>query len=413
VKRHFLALALALALAPLTPRAAAENWPAWRGPRGDGTSLETSAPTRWSATQNIVWKTAVPGVGHSSPIVWGDRIFTATALPEKQERSLLCLDRRSGQLLWRQTVLTAPLETKSGDNSFASCTPATDGVRVYVAFLEVNQIAVAAFDLNGKPLWFVRPGEFQNDHGFASSPILYEDMVLLSAQGKQGNFLVALSRTDGHTVWKKALDHPSNSFGQPLARLLAGRPQIVLYGDKTVSSFDPKSGDRLWFVESPSTDFVLTPVFSEQAGLLLASSSWPRMELQAIKPDGQGDVTSTKIVWKSVPGTPYVPSPIAVDRFFLTVSESGNEIYCFEAATGRVLWHQPFGHSHASPVSANGLVYFLNDKGVAHVVKAAEKYERVASNDLGEKCYASPAFSGGQIFLRTAANLYCIGTTGK
>jgi outer membrane protein assembly factor BamB len=146
---------------------------------------------------------------------------------------------------------------------------------------------------------------------------------------------------------------------------------------------------------------------------LLSSSSWPSKELQAIKPDGQGDVTKTKIVWKSVPGSPYVPSPIAVDRFFMTVSESGNEIYCFEAATGRVLWHQPFGHTHASPVSANGLIYFLNDKGLAHVVKAAEKYELVASNDLGEKCYASPAFSGGQIFLRTAANLYCISTSGK
>lgn len=413
VKRCLLVVASALALASSIPRAAAENWPAWRGPRGDGTSLETNAPTQWSATQNIVWKTAVPGIGHSSPVVWNDRIFTVSAFAERQERALLCFDRRSGQLLWRQTVLTAPLESKSDDNTFASCTPATDGERVYVAFLDARQIAVAALDFNGKPLWLVRPGEFQNDHGFASSPVLYDDMVLLSAQGKQGNFLVALSRVDGHTLWKKALDHPSNSFGQPLARLLAGRPQIILCGDKTVSSFDPKSGERLWFVESPSTDFVLTPVFSEQAGLLLASSSWPGKELQAIKPDGQGDVTKTKIVWKSIAGAPYVPSPIAIDRYFLTVSDSGNEIYCFEAATGRVLWHQPFGHTVASPVSVAGLVHFLNDKGLTHVIKPGEKYELVASNNLGEKCYASPAISGGQIFLRTAATLYCIGAPAK
>ena len=406
-------LAVSFFLAGLTPRVTAENWPAWRGPRGDGTSLETSAPTEWSATRNIAWKTAVPGAGHSSPVVWEDRIFTATAVPEKKERVLLCFDRRNGQILWQQTVLTADLENKSGENSFASCTPATDGERVYVAFLDVKQVVVAAFDFSGKQLWLVRPGEFQNDHGFSSSPILYQDKVILGAQGKQGNFLVALSRVDGHTLWKNALDNPSNSFGQPLARLLAGRPQIILYGDKAVTSFNPQDGARLWFVDSPFTDFVITPVFSEQAGLLLSTSSWPKKELQAIKPDGQGDVTLTNIVWRSVPGAPYVPSPIAVDRFFLTVGEAGNEIYCFEAATGQIPWHEPFGHCHASPVSVGGLVYFLNDKGVTRVIKPGDKYELVASNDLGERCFASPAVSRGQIFLRGATNLYCIGPAEK
>ena len=413
MKQSCLFLAASLFLTGLTPRVTAENWPAWRGPRGDGTSLETGAPTEWSATRNVVWKAVIPGAGHSSPVVWGDRIFTATATPENKERALLCLDRRSGQILWRKAVLTADLENKSGENSFASCTPATDGERVYVAFLDGKQVVVAAVDFSGKPLWLVRPGEFQNDHGFSSSPVLYEDKVIFSAQGKQGNFLVALSRVDGHTLWKNALDNPSNSFGQPLARLLAGRPQIILCGDKAVTSFNPQDGARLWFVESPYTDFVITPVFSEQAGLLLTTSSWPKKELQAIKPDGQGDVTQTKIVWRSVPGAPYVPSPIAVDRFFLTVAEAGNEIHCFEAATGQVLWHEPFGHTHASPVSAGGLVYFLNDKGVTHVIKPGDKYELVASNELGEKCYASPALSRGQIFLRGFTNLYCIGRAEK
>ena len=412
--RHpFVLLALSLLLAGLTPGARAENWPAWRGPRGDGTSLETSVPTDWSATRNVAWKTVVPGLGYSSPIVWEDRVFTATAIPEKKERALLCFDRRTGQLLWHQTVLTADLESKSPENSFASCTPATDGERVYVAFLDGKQVVVAAFDFSGKRLWQVRPGEFQNDHGFASSPVLYEDKVILSAQGKQGNFLVALSRADGHTLWKNLLDNPSNSFGQPLARVLAGRPQIILCGDKAVTSFRPQDGSRLWFVASPSTDFVITPVFSEQSGLLLSTSSWPKKELQAIKPDGEGDVAESRIVWRSAPGAPYVPSPIAVDRYFLTVGEAGNEIHCFEAATGRVLWHEPLGHSHASPVAAGGRVYFLNDKGTTKVVKAAAQYQLVASNDLGEKCYASPALSHGQIFLRGVTNLYCIGPADR
>jgi outer membrane protein assembly factor BamB len=413
MKHPSLILAASLLLAGLAPSVTAENWPAWRGPRGDGTSLETSVPTEWSATRNIAWKTVVPGAGHSSPIVWDDRVFTATAMPEKKERALLCFDRRTGQILWRTTVLTADLESKNGENSFASCTPATDGERVYVAFLDIKQVVVAAFDFSGKQLWLVRPGEFQNDHGFSSSPVLYQDKVILSAQGKQGNFLVALSCADGHTLWKHALDNPSNSFGQPLARLLAGRPQIILCGDKAVTSFSPQDGARLWFVESPSTDSVITPVLSEQTGLLLSASSWPKKELQAIKPDGQGDVTKTRIVWRSVPGAPYVPSPIAVDRFFLTVGEAGNEIYCFDATTGQILWHERVGHSHASPVSAAGMVYFLNDKGVTQVIKAGDKYELVASNDLGEKCFASPAFSRGQIFLRGATNLYCVGRAEK
>jgi len=413
MKRYGLLLAISLLSPASTSPVAAENWPAWRGPHGDGTCIETQAPTEWSATQNVVWKTAVPGLGHSSPIVWGDRVFTATAFPEREERALVCFDRGTGKLLWSRTVLNAPLEHKNGENSFASCTPATDGERVYVAFLEVKQIAMAAFDFNGKPLWLVRPGEFQNDHGFSSSPVLYDDKVILSAQGKQGNFLVALSRVDGHTVWKNALENPSNSFGQPLVRSLAGRPQLVLCGDKAVTSFDPRSGDRLWFAENASTDFVITPVYNEQAGLLLSSSSWPKKELQAIKPDGSGNVTETKIVWKSMAGAPYVPSPIAVGRFFLTVVDGGNEIHCIEAATGQSLWREPLGHTHASPVTVGGLVYFLNDAGVTHVIKPGEKFERIAANDLGEKCFASPAVSGGQIFVRGATNLYCIGAAGR
>jgi outer membrane protein assembly factor BamB len=396
------------------PRTTAENWPAWRGPRGDGSSLEANAPTQWSPTRNITWKTTVPGVGHSSPIVWGDQIFTATALPEKAERVLLCFDRRTGQIRWQQTVLTAPLEAKSGENSYASGTPATDGERVYVAFQDGQQVAIAAVDFNGKPLWLVHPGAFQNDHGFSSSPVLYEDKVILSAQGKQGNFLVALRRADGQTLWKSALDNPSNSFGQPFARRLAGRPQVILCGDKAVTSFDPQSGARLWFVENTSTDSVITPVFSEQTGLLLTSSSWPKRELQAIKPEGQGNVTgSDQIAWKSAPGAPYVPSPIAVGRFFLTVAESGNEIFCLAAATGQVLWHEPVGHAHASPVLVGGLVYFLTDKGTTQVIRPGAHYDLVAANELGEKCFASPAISGGQLFLRGATNLFCIGAEAR
>jgi outer membrane protein assembly factor BamB len=400
---------LSIALLASTHQALAEDWPGWRGPRGDGSSLESSVPTRWSATENIVWKTAIPGLGHSSAIVWGDSVFTTTALPEQADRLLLCFDRKTGKVLWQRTVLTAPLEPKQAENSYASGTPATDGKNVYVAFLDVKEVAVAAYDFAGKQIWLVRPGSLQIDHGFSSSPIVYRDKVLLSVQGKQGNFLVALSQTDGHTIWKTALDNPSNSYGQPLLRTMAGRPQLVLCGDKAVTSFDPESGSRIWYTVCNSSDSVITPVFNEKAGLLLTATSWPTKELEAIKPDGQGNVTKANVAWRNQPGAPYVPSPIAAGDYFFSIADLRSEIYCFNAATGKVLWREPFGHTHASPVLAGGLVYLLNDDGVMNVVRPGDKYELVARNELGEKCYASPAISGGQIFLRSFQSLFCIG----
>jgi outer membrane protein assembly factor BamB len=184
---------------------------------------------------------------------------------------------------------------------------------------------------------------------------------------------------------------------------------MIVPGNKAVTSLDPKDGHTLWFSDGPSEDCVITPVYNERAGLVLSCSSWPKRVLQAIKPDGNGNVTETNIVWSSTDGAPYVPSPISVGDWFYTSGFATKEVHCFEAATGKILWHEKMGLHHASPVSANGLVYFLNDDGVMHVVKAGPTFELVARNELGEKTYASPAISGGQIFLRSFKNLYCIG----
>ena len=165
----------------------------------------------------------------------------------------------------------------------------------------------------------------------------------------------------------------------------------------------------LWTADGPSKEFIATPVFNEKAGLVLCASSWPARILVAIKPDGEGDVTKQKVVWQTKEGAPYVPSPIAVGDYFLT-SSAKKELSCYEAASGNILWKQEnVGLHHASPVAANGLVYFLNDDGVMNVVKAGPKFELVAKNELGEETYASPAISRGQIFLRSFSNLYCIG----
>jgi outer membrane protein assembly factor BamB len=200
----------------------AENWPGWRGPRGDGSSVEQGIPTRWNGEtgENIVWKTAVPGVGHASPIVWEDRIFTVSCLLESRERILLCFDRRTGGQLWQQTVLTSPLETKHHLNSHASGTPATDGRWVYVTFLEVQgdtiearnvsqprpvtagRMVVAAYDFEGNQQWLVRPGEFVSVHGYCSCPVLFEDLVIVNGDHDGDSYLVALDKTTGQTVWK-------------------------------------------------------------------------------------------------------------------------------------------------------------------------------------------------------------------
>lgn len=400
-------MAVGLVLAGSQP-AQAENWPAWRGPRGDGTSLEKNPPTRWSATESIVWKTPIPGLGHSSPIVWGDRIFLTTALTDSQERMLLCLDRKAGKALWQQTVLRAPLEAKNNENSYASSTPATDGQRVYVTFLQEKDVVVAAYDFAGKQVWLTKPGTFYSQWGFSHTPALFEDKVIVVCDSKGENFIVALNRVDGKVAWKTPRENPSQSYSAPLIREMAGRAQMIVSGNKAVTSYDPRTGKRLWVVDMASSDSVVTPVYNERTGLVLSSSSWPDKILVAIKPDGEGNVTQTKVAWSTKTGAPYVPSPLSVDHLFFTVANN-NEAHCFDAATGNVLWHEPMGRHHASPVLADGLVYFLNDDGVAHVVKAAGKFELVARNEIGEKTYASLVFSDGQMFLRSFKHLYCIG----
>ena len=386
----------------------AEDWPCWRGPRLDGTSLETNVPVYWNATSNIAWKTELPGAGHASPIIYGDRVFTVSALADTQERLLLCLDRKTGELLWKQKVLSAPFEQKHELNSFASSTPATDGERIYVSFLDRDHMFVAAYDFQGKELWNNRPGPFSSMHGFCSSPLIYRDKVILNGDHDGDSYLVALSRTDGRMIWKTARENHTRSYCAPLIREMAGRQQMVLSGDKCVASYDPEEGERRWVIDGPTEQFVASPVYSEKTGLVYITGGFPAHHILAIRPNGTGNVTGTHIVWRTTKGAAYVPSPIIAGDYFLVVSDSG-VAYCFEAANGNVAWTERLGVEHASLVSAEGRVYFLNDRGVMNVVKPGPQFVRLAENDLGESFFASPAISRGQIFLRGEKHLFCIG----
>ena len=386
----------------------AENWPCWRGPRLDGSSLETHLPVHWDAGSNLAWSVTLPGTGHASPIVWEDKVFTVTALPDSGERMLLCLDARTGQTAWQTKVLSAPLEHKHSLNSYASSTPATDGALVFVAFLDGDQMFAAAYDLRGQRRWAVHPGPFASRHGFCSSPVIYQDEVILNGDHDGESYLVALSRGDGHIVWKTPREHHTRSYCAPLIGDFAGRAQMVLSGDKCVASYDPATGKQLWVIDGPTEQFVASPVYSKYCGLVFITGGFPDHHTLAIRPDGSGNVTETHIAWRTTQGAAYVPSPIIAGKYFLVTSDSG-VAHCFEAATGHLVWKERLGEQHASLVYADGLVYFLNDKGMMNVIRPGPQFERVAQNDMGEKCFASPAVSGGRIFIRSEARLFCIG----
>lgn len=391
----------------------AENWPGWRGPRGDGTSQEERVPSTWSASrqENIAWKVPIPGTGHASPIVWEDKVFVVTCLDEKSaegnhDRVLLCLGAGDGKTLWRQTVISAPLEGKHGLNSFASSTPATDGKLVYVTFLDRDDMVVSAYDFDGRQVWTVRPGEFHSKHGYCSCPVIFEDLVIVNGDHDGDSYIVALNRESGQTVWKTARANKTRSYVTPIIREIDGRTQMILSGDKSVASYDPHSGKLHWYMDGPTEQFVASLVFN--GDLLFLTAGYPEHHMLAIKPDGSGNVTKTHIAWRTQEGASYVPSPVAVGDYFLVVSDGGIGS-CFAAKTGKRLWKERLGpHFSASLVTANGLVYFTADNGVTKVVRPGPEYDEVQENDIGENVFASPAISGGALYLRTERGLVCV-----
>ena len=391
-----------------------ENWPCWRGPRGDGSSREANVPRTWDGPkgEQIAWKVELPGKGHASPIVWGDRIYLVTAVEDRRERILLALDRTDGRTLWRQVVLETPLEPKHSLNSYASSTPATDGQLVYVSFLDRGEMFVAAYDFTGRRRWAVRPGPFASKHGYCSSPLLYKDLVIVNGDHDGDAYLAALDRHTGRTVWKTPRENQTRSYSVPIIRRIDGRMQMMLSGNKCVASYDPDSGSRQWILDGPTEQFVASPVYNGE--LLFITAGFPEFHILAIRPDGHGNVTKTHVAWRTDKGCAYVPSPILSDdgRFFLLVSDKGIAS-CFEARTGKRHWMQRIGtHYSASAVSAGGLVYFLSDDGITTVIRPGTGLEVVARNPLGENCYASPAISGGRIYFRSDKKLFAVGRCG-
>ena len=385
----------------------AQDWPGWRGPKGDGQSAETGFPTRWSPTEGVKWKVPIPGKGHSSPVVVGDRVFLTTCDEDTGERKLLCLSTSDGKTLWEKTLFTAPLERKHGLNSFASSTPVTDGRRIWVAFLEAPKFQVYCLDLDGKPVWTASPGTFASVHGFCSSPVLWKDTVIFNGDQDDVAYIVALEKETGKERWRADRPNKTRSYVPPVIFEAAGRPQLVLSGSKCVASYDPDSGKQIWILDGPTEQFVASLVYTE--GIFFVTGGFPKHFLIGIKPDGQGNITKTHELWRDTKGVSYVPSPIAWGPHFYVVSDGG-QASCLDAKTGKRLWMEKLGGHHSgSPVAAGGLLYFIDDKGATYVIKAGGTFELVAKNEIGEECYSSPALAKRQIYIRGAKHLFRIG----
>lgn len=421
-----LLLLILISLLPFSA-ALAENWPCWRGPRGDGTSVETDVPTVWDGKtgENIVWKSKLRGTGHASPVIWNDRIFLSGCDEATGERILTCLDQTNGEMLWQKIVAKSKLETKHQLNSYASGTPATDGKTVYVSFLTVDgheipapnvgsernvtpgQILVAAFDFYGNELWHVTIGDFISAHGFCSSPVIFENLLIVNGDHDGDSYVVALDRSNGKTVWKTPREHKIRSYCTPIIRDIAGRTQMVMSGSKQVVSLDPRTGQEVWKIEGPTEQFVSSMV-SDETGFYL-TAGYPTHHVMAINPNGSGDVTTSHVRWQSDEAKCYVPSPVLTGPYLFVADDRGT-VNCFETATGKRLWQDRLGkHYSASLLTANGLVYFTADDGITSVVRPSDKLDVVAKNELGEYTWSSPAIANGILYIRGEHHLFAIG----
>jgi outer membrane protein assembly factor BamB len=405
----FIAIATAAALINSTDLHA-ENWPQFRGPRGDGTSAESNPPTEWSATNNITWKTALPGEGHSSPIVWDNSIFLTSAL-ENGDRLLLKLNRSTGKLESQTVVTQSQRESMHRENSSASSTCATDGSTVITSFQVGDKVDIRAYDFSGKQLWASQPLQFSGEHGYSYSPIFYKDLVILDCRQEGDAATIAFDKISGAIRWKTEPKRQRISHIVPLL-INDGRDQLIVSGSDETASYDPATGKQLWWCQGPSD--VSVAGMSYGSDLLFVTSGYPNRSRMAIRTDGSGDVTESKVAWKMSRQATYVPSPVYHSGHFYSILDEGMML-CFDAQTGEPKWSERLGGRYrASLLLADGLIYATNDKGTTTIFRASpEGLQQVARNELNEFCYATHALSNGQLFIRTDKHLYCIGEPQK
>jgi outer membrane protein assembly factor BamB len=408
-RRLFLLLGCAAALA--VPAHAAD-WPRFRGPNGTGVSDDANIPVTWNDQQGVRWKVAIPGAGNSSPIVWGDRLFLESAANDGSNRQLLCLDAATGRTIWTRSVPGGPALIHK-KNSLASPTPATDGKRVYTLFWDGKDIALHAFDLDGKPLWHTDLGSFTSQHGAGHSPIVYDGKVYLANDQDGSAALVALDAETGRIAWQAKREAFRTCYSTPFVYdSPADGPELIVSSTSGVTGYDPKTGHENWHWHWAFTGMALRTVGSPVAGagLLFANSgdgSGARHTV-AVRPGSKGADTSHNLVWEQKRDLPYVPCYLTRGTYLYSVTDKGMA-GCREAATGKVVWHERLGGDvSASPLLIDGKVYACGEDGEVYVFAAEPTFRLLATNTIGEPITATPAVADGRLFIRGKNHLFCI-----
>ena len=424
---------IALASSAFSSDNASHEWPQWRGPLSTGVAPFADPPTTWSESQNVRWKTELPGRGHSSPVVWGERIFLTTAVAygdampppvgirpgahdnvatvNRQEYRVLALDRRDGKILWNTLVLKdIPHETAHQTASFASDSPVTDGTHIYAFF---GSAGLFCLDMLGDVKWKVDFGKKHtlHGHGEGNSPALYSGTLLINWDHEGPSFIVALDKLTGKERWRTERDEVT-SWSTPIVTAVDGRMQVIVSATHRIRAYDLETGQQVWECGGMSTNVVASPVAAD--GILYAGSSYEKRSMLAIKLDGaKGDITGTDhVLWTRNRDTPYVPSPLLYDGKLYFMKHYQPYLICITAKTGEPVYG-PFKlpelfNIYASPVAAAGRIYITSREGLTIVLKSGATPEILATNTLEDVFSASPALVGKDLFLRGEKWLYCL-----
>ena len=388
------------------------GWPEFRGPHGNGVSDEKEAPLAWSETEHIAWKTAIHDRGWSTPAVGGGLVWLTTATPDGKEMYAVAVDSRSGKVVHDLHLFhnSNPQALGNPVNCYASPSPALAEGRAYIHF---GSYGTACLDSkSGTVIWQKRDLPCNHFRGPGSSPVLHGKLLILTLDGFDQQYLVALDRETGRQVWRtdRSFDFGDidgdirKAYSTPLFITVAGKTQMVSSSAKATYSYDPGDGREIWKVLYSGFSNASRPVFAE--GLVLVNTGFPKADLWGVRPDGRGDVTASHVAWKFSQSVPTKPSPVTEGGLVYMASDPG-VASCLEARTGELVWKTRLeGEFSASPVLAAGRVYFPSEGGVTTVVRAARKLEVLASNRLDAGCMASPAVAGGAMYLRTKTHLY-------
>ncbi|HKX32614.1 MAG TPA: PQQ-binding-like beta-propeller repeat protein [Blastocatellia bacterium] len=381
---------------------AAQDWPEFRGPAGQGHSSERGLPLTWSETKNVRWKVPLPGKGWSSPAIQGDRIWLTTATEEGKSLRALLIDRNTGAIqknieLFRLKSL-GPLHSK---NSQASPTPVIEGGRVYLHF---GAHGTACLTQSGEIVWKTRLEYDNGQHGPGGSPVIYDNLLIVNCDGQTAQSVVALDKATGKVRWQKFREG-AQAYATPLVLRLPGGDQVISPGAFRAISYEPRTGKELWEVKYGSGfSNVPRPVFGN--GLVFICTGFNFPTLLAVRADGRGDVTQSHLAWTLKRGVPLTPSPLLIGDELYLVSDNGIAS-CLDAKTGTAHWQVRLGGNHsASPVYADGRIYFLSEEGESVVIAPGRQYKALATNQLDGRTLASMAVSGGSIFVRSETHLY-------